>query len=716
MALMPIGDVYDSTLGLHWKQVITEGFTFPVAEGQWKVNGNGILTVAAGAPQAVVDAYANRIQVFPDGWFTTKHKTTGLGQYYPSKVLSVSADQLHIRMHSEVLAGTQVALASTVKMMRPDGNYRQLWGRVQYQAQVVSNVTAPARSGFVYLHEAIDSRDGNWPKYGEIGAPETEAVGGIAGFWHFANPAGGQRTIAAKPGFVTTDKHIYTWDWFPDPVSGLPRFMFYVDSTLYYDSTDQAPYTELEILFQCEPDNPLPSSITNVADLVVDWYTVYDLDLTSVMYKIIGANVAGTGVSTPEQLRLLQASVTGTAATPPLTRPKFGLSTFTQTGETRDHRFNLEEAIVATGFHYDLLRYSEPFDSGWPAADQIARQAGGQSIFVSWTGTMTSGTQINWADIPIHGPASSPGLYDTLIDDLCTKLKTVAGTVYLNFMREPDAEIATPETSGGTGGVHGKESQFVAAWRYIYNRFQTNGVTNTKFVMVYSGSADPTKQTISVNLYPGDAYVDYIAWDAFNADPVFFKSFDQTVRPFYTWIKNNLSASKPLMLAEVGSVESSTDASAKGVWFGQMENSLKSGTLPDLVAVVYSDHNTNATSPGDTGTANFGNDSSNAARAAWNHALLATYATNAVQLRILAVAVTGTTGGATQEQWRIMSAKASGFVTGSNQWQVISAVASGTVTVPHANPEFYIWDAASSTWKVEDSLYVWQNSAWKQIA
>ena len=102
-------------------------------------------------------------------------------------------------------------------------------------------------------------------------------------------------------------------------------------------------------------------------------------------------------------------------------------------------------------------------------------------------------------------------------------------------------------------------------------------------------------------LYPGDDYVDWVAFDPYNwngwGGHAGWRSFADSARPFYDWLAANSApghayASKPCMLAEFGSGDDASAAQRRADWYRDVPAALK--TMPNIKAVVYFDSSTDA--------------------------------------------------------------------------------------------------------------------------
>jgi beta-mannanase len=98
-----------------------------------------------------------------------------------------------------------------------------------------------------------------------------------------------------------------------------------------------------------------------------------------------------------------------------------------------------------------------------------------------------------------------------------------------------------------------------AAWRYIYSRFKTAGVTNVEWVWCANNSSVDSYNDIT-RYYPGDDVVNWTALDGYNWGSNYsfsqWKSFAETFSAPYTKLITNYPT-KPVLLAEVASVEPS---------------------------------------------------------------------------------------------------------------------------------------------------------------
>lgn len=126
--------------------------------------------------------------------------------------------------------------------------------------------------------------------------------------------------------------------------------------------------------------------------------------------------------------------------------------------------------------------------------------------------------------------------------------------VYIRSAHEMNVPGAHPWSMGVNGNT---PAQFVAAWRYIVDRFRAGGATNVKWV--WSPNTVDTDKPLT-GLYPGDAYVDMIGLDGYNwgtaKDPSWlgWRTFTQIFGATYDQVRG-LAPSKPVFVTEMASTE-----------------------------------------------------------------------------------------------------------------------------------------------------------------
>lgn len=148
------------------------------------------------------------------------------------------------------------------------------------------------------------------------------------------------------------------------------------------------------------------------------------------------------------------------------------------------------------------------------------------------------------------------GDFDALIDAWATDAAAFSEPVMIRFTPEMNGDWRpwSPGVSGGTS------QDYIDMWRYVVDRFGEAGATNVRWVWnpyVESGESTPM-----ADLYPGDAYVDYVALDGFNwgsAREWGWQSYDEIFALSVEQL-DSIAPGKPWMIAEVGCAPGSQKA------------------------------------------------------------------------------------------------------------------------------------------------------------
>lgn len=218
------------------------------------------------------------------------------------------------------------------------------------------------------------------------------------------------------------------------------------------------------------------------------------------------------------------------------------------------------------------------------------------------TGAMNEGRQIHLSiDLPRDGNESAvtwAQVAEGAIDsDLARLAKGVAGMgrpVWITFEHEADN---LSKASSGSG------ADFVRAWRHVHEVFAANGARNAVWVWVMMGTRDSLERVST--MWPGNDVVDWIGWDVYNPsgcrvnefDPEKWVSFKSAMDVFYSFLKDNavtmgVDLSKPMMIAELGTVADPSDPNRRAQWLDEMHRTV--GKHPGIRAVTLWDHTGNA--------------------------------------------------------------------------------------------------------------------------
>ncbi len=234
------------------------------------------------------------------------------------------------------------------------------------------------------------------------------------------------------------------------------------------------------------------------------------------------------------------------------------------------------------GRKLDIAHFYHLWDQPFPTPDERSLAAGGRYLLLNWKPARRGGGKVTWA-------AVASGREDAQIAATAARIRSLGAKLFLTFHHEPEDEV----------GQWGSAADYAAAWRHVHDTFAALGVTNVVWVWDMMGFVQGWGG-LYPQLYPGDRYVDWIAWDPYNwagcRSGVKWRTFSEITRPFYDWATAS-HPGKPLMLAEYGTMEQA--AGAKARWFLDELASLRT-ERPQLKAVVYFN-----TGPPDFGTCNW---------------------------------------------------------------------------------------------------------------
>jgi len=191
-------------------------------------------------------------------------------------------------------------------------------------------------------------------------------------------------------------------------------------------------------------------------------------------------------------------------------------------------------------------------------------------------------------DDPLTDAAIAAGSEDAMLRSFAAGVRTSNHVVFIRLDQE---------MNGGwypwDAGVDGNTPQaFVAMWRHIHDLFRDEGATNVRWVWspnVECGGCTPYR-----DLYPGDAYVDWIGLDGYNyaaTNGGSWLSFDQVYRQSYADLLK--ITDKPMMISELGSVDGGTGAQSKPGWITDALHALVTG-YPAVRAFVWFDQDNGA--------------------------------------------------------------------------------------------------------------------------
>jgi beta-mannanase len=217
------------------------------------------------------------------------------------------------------------------------------------------------------------------------------------------------------------------------------------------------------------------------------------------------------------------------------------------------------------GRRFDIVHFYHQWGQSFPTEQEQALAAQGRLLLLNWKAGAP------WAQI-------AAGAQDAQIARTATRLKALGRPLFLAFHHEPEDDT----------GAFGSAGDYARAFRHVHDVFERVGAGNVVWVwdmMGFVGGYGP----IYDELYPGDAYVDWIAYDPYNwygcRPGTRGRSFEEITEPFYDWTAAH-HPSKPLMLAEYGLREQGPGMPSKAQWFLDELRALKS-TRTRIKALVY---------------------------------------------------------------------------------------------------------------------------------
>ncbi|MDQ3881389.1 MAG: hypothetical protein M3295_10010, partial [Chloroflexota bacterium] len=185
-----------------------------------------------------------------------------------------------------------------------------------------------------------------------------------------------------------------------------------------------------------------------------------------------------------------------------------------------------------------------------------------------------------WVEV-VHGAA------DAYLVAQAKRIAAWRQPCFLGFHHEPESGLSE----------FGTPSAFVAAYRHVRRVFRKNGATNCSWVWIVMGwTFDSRSGRKPRAYYPGDAYVDWIAADAYNwrfvRPGAVWKPFARVFAPFRRWTLRHRGI--PAMVAETGVVENPNHPGAKAAWYRGARRTLR--RWRNFKAFVYfnSDHGAEA--------------------------------------------------------------------------------------------------------------------------
>jgi virulence factor Mce-like protein len=219
--------------------------------------------------------------------------------------------------------------------------------------------------------------------------------------------------------------------------------------------------------------------------------------------------------------------------------------------------------------------------AGLPTASEIAltREPGKHRMLI-----------LNWK--PDDGKTwrqVAAGAMDAQIAREAAYLKThFTKKFWLVIHHEPEDEVKTQAGSGYTA------EDYRAMFRHVVSQFRARGSRNVLFTMVYMGYSGYMIKPWFRDLYPGDAYVDWIGFDPFAKSNIkdYPGLLNKVAEPqqqlgfpgFYDYA-NKYFPNKPLMLSEWAVLETPGDPGRKPAFYRNV--AAQFANYPRIKALAY---------------------------------------------------------------------------------------------------------------------------------
>ena len=176
------------------------------------------------------------------------------------------------------------------------------------------------------------------------------------------------------------------------------------------------------------------------------------------------------------------------------------------------------------------------------------------------------------------------GNHDAYIEQWARDAAAWGKPFYLRFAHEMNGtwQPWSPGVNGNTAAEYGD------AWRHVHDIFrrvfeeEQAAFSNVRWV--WSPYVACGGCTAFGKVYPGDAYVDWVALDGYNWGGSSWQSMSSVFRSSYNSV-TTLAPRKPFMIAEIGSVEGA--AGAKANWIKKGYSTTIPDYMPKTRAIVW---------------------------------------------------------------------------------------------------------------------------------
>ena len=229
------------------------------------------------------------------------------------------------------------------------------------------------------------------------------------------------------------------------------------------------------------------------------------------------------------------------------------------------------EEMIGRRMQIDLHYYD--WGSRFPGREERDDVANGRIPMLTWEPWHASGC----CPAPTLGEIAS-GAHDDVIRERARAVRGFRHPVFFRFAHEMNGDWYP---WGGYENAR-NPSLYVKAYRRVFEIFRDEGAANAAFVWSPNWESVPKEGWNNFrNYYPGDAYVHWVAVDAYNRFLSRWTSLSTLVEPVYRAFPD-----KPFMLAETGTIEDPNVPGRKADWIREAHADLKT-VMPNVKAFVW---------------------------------------------------------------------------------------------------------------------------------
>ncbi|GGL56991.1 glycoside hydrolase family 26 protein [Planomonospora parontospora] len=223
-----------------------------------------------------------------------------------------------------------------------------------------------------------------------------------------------------------------------------------------------------------------------------------------------------------------------------------------------------------TGRAFDIvLRYHDfsgrPGPGVFPDESELELGAS-RMLFFAWESRLFSEkTELRWSDI-------AAGRHDDVIRAAADRIRDYGKKVFISFDPEMDRRTTGQDIEKGT------PAEYVEAARHVHRLFAEAGAANTVWVWTVTGYLGEGNDERMAAMYPGDEYVDWVAYDPYNfygCKGSAWETFEQSISGTYRWLTDNGLGHKPFMLPEYGTQYDPADPARSTQWYTDIPATLQ---------------------------------------------------------------------------------------------------------------------------------------------